>query len=1346
MEEHAPRDLPPPDSHLIRVTVLPHPFQSQRWTSEVPAGGTVREVLAAAGVPKVPAAQLRVMVDGVAALGDELDELRPEALVTCRVIPAGIEAALIAALLAVASAAASVTGAGAIGGFLLSGLAGLGLVGGGALGVAAITAGVFVGSAALVIGATSLAINAAINALVPTPSTPRSFGGPQTSPTLAGARNAFYRFEPVWRVYGKHRVTLPLAGETFVEPFGGITHLRMLLTAGIGPVELSSFRIGKDAITAFEDVELEWADGAGNFWRELPGPKTSIAGLTLYTNAVDVTNVGVEVSIPADFVTPGEWLTRTSNAEGDEAFLDLTFPRGIFWIDQRRGPSAVGQHFQVQLRKVGNVPWLTVGASIADHVPLAQPFDAGIETVAPGAGIAFHPVNTTGVYALGLTAFSQESTARSLRIVLPERGIFEFRIRRLTPHFLPNVFDNMFLGAIRMVTKTNPVTLAGVSLVSLRIRSSDQLSGIIDSLNCLVEAKLPGLDANGNLTAAAITRNPAWAYLDVLRGGASPRPIALSKIDTARISELAAFCEPTPGTYVHTFDGVFDFKTTKLDAARRILSVARSSIHVRDGKFSCVIDRAQTAVANLVTPRNSIGLRGQKRFVETPHALRVEFKNEAQDYEDDERIVYDDGFTAANATRFETLRLFGITNTDRAWKAARYHIADHRLRTEIWEVEMDPEYLVAERGDRIEITHEVPLIGLGFGRFKSVVLDSDPPTDPTTVTGGTVDQPLTFEASKSYQLRIRTKAGTILLASVVNPATTVPVETTTVTFTTAQTQPSAPDAGDLFEFGETGLVSEAAIVKEVHPKDDLGARLVLIPYAAGVYSADSGAIPPHVPVISLSPWEKPPRPRVLGFRTSGADLVVTIAFEPPTRAEAARVQLQYRTAFPVGAWIGVPVVEGTTRELRVPGLVDGFLYDIRLRSLTATSIPSDWLTTGVRFETDAEILPVEPADPGGPRFRITGLEVANSPNGTEFLGPDAHFDWRLNDRELLDPLTAPIDASFEGDYVVRIFDGLVGGTLRTEPVLERRYAYTFARNHEDASRAAVLPRRSVGIGVRYRHPTLGLSDESSIIVTNPAPGVPPALALGAVPGGARITFSRPADSDFLGVVVCMSQSPGFTPSLANQVADAAAGPIVIPRVSGTWYACVAAYDAFAKGPVAGVVDYSLLQFSAELSVVVAGVNTADLVPGAATTLHTFVKSSGFATLDTNTETETYGPVTIDVPDADTIVDPRVIFEFDFSSAWGASSTTNRLLIELLRRPFGGGDTVIDDAPIDFKSTVPTAGGGTARTTVPSFTSFNQPGAGVWDYRLRLTTLIAGSGAALSITGVDLNMEFWASKR
>ena len=206
----------------------------------------------------------------------------------------------------------------------------------------------------------------------------------------------------------------------------------------------------------------------------------------------------------------------------------------------------------------------------------------------------------------------------------------------------------------------------------------------------------------------------------------------------------------------------------------------------------------------------------------------------------------------------------------------------------------------------------------------------------------------------------------------------------------------------------------------------------------------------------------------------------------------------------------------------------------------------------------------------------------------------------------------------------------------------------------------------------------------------------------------------------------------------------------------TYYVRVRVVDTSDRiGPWSVTVDETPGQ-AATADVANLAVSSAKLATGAATTakidtnatseVSQFTQSSGFTTLNTDLETETYGPVSATTVDANTFVCVSVALQFNVSTSFPVSGDTNRFTLELLRRPSGGADTVINTYPIDFEFDIPTGGVGTATFGLPAFFVENNPGsAGTFEFRARLTVDISGS-ATISFTGESLTLQAVARKR
>lgn len=453
---------------------------------------------------------------------------------------------------------------------------------------------------------------------------------------------------------------------------------------------------------------------------------------------------------------------------------------------------------------------------------------------------------------------------------------YEVRVARLTPLSDPGTgayktfYETSSLMCVQSFTDQDVVSKDArkyLTLVAMRLKASGQLNGTVDKFNLIAESMTP--IAPYNTASLSTSRNPADHYKWLLKGPYNPRPVTDdTKIDYTGIAAMAA--------RNWTCDLVMSEAQTMRDACNRVLSTARASVSLRDGLYSLVEDVANTVVTQVVTPRNSWDFSGVKVFDETTHGVKVTFINAATGYTPDERVVLDDAYlydfqggaveslqntwgnthlvgdavcddtdtpipgagTYSKATVFEKVNGDGLTDPDSAWKLGRYLLATKRLRPESFSVSMDAEQLVATRGDRVQVTHDAPMWGALWGRIKSLTLDM-----ALDVVGIVLDDYMPAEAGKTYAVRIRTTQdypnNTLIRTTTIAAAGSY----NTLVFTAAIAAANAPEVGDLVQFGELNLESVACIVTGVEMNDDLSARLSLVEYNDGVYTADSGTIP-----------------------------------------------------------------------------------------------------------------------------------------------------------------------------------------------------------------------------------------------------------------------------------------------------------------------------------------------------------------------------------------------------------------------------------------------------------------------------------------------------------------------
>lgn len=82
--------------------------------------------------------------------------------------------------------------------------------------------------------------------------------------------------------------------------------------------------------------------------------------------------------------------------------------------------------------------------------------------------------------------------------------------------------------------------------------------------------------------------------------------------------------------------------------------------------------------------------------------------------------------------------------------------------------------------------------------------------------------------------------------------------------------------------------------------------------------------------------------------TSSREGRVTLSWDPPQDAyvlHGGHLEAEYQVvASPAGLWISLGKIEPTVTEIPIPGILPGILYYVRIRSVNAAGVPSDWVS------------------------------------------------------------------------------------------------------------------------------------------------------------------------------------------------------------------------------------------------------------------------------------------------------------------------------------------------------------------------------------------------------------------
>lgn len=968
--------------------------------------------------------------------------------------------------------------------------------------------------------------------------------------TVTGQSNQVIRDGVIPKIYGRVRVTPPHGALPFTEVAGDDLYIRMLLCPGHGPLDISDIRIGDTPIAAFgDDVEVEIREG-----------RPTDAPLTLYSNDVFEENPGIEVT------KAGGPVIRTTRPDTDEITVDLTFPNGIF----RRSKSGKIKETFVQYR--------------VEYAP------AGTNAYLPftGGGPFAHETERGGVIRVTFRAKPIAS------------GQFDVRIIRETgdPEPTGRVTSEASWTALRSITYQDPLPYPNLAKVALRIKRD----GNVDRVNMICHSYLE--DYNGVGWVESLTNNPASIFRDILIGGANANPLSTTRLrEDEDLVPWHTYC----AAQNFDFNGVFEDEGTVDARLRAIASAGRAFFRIPDGRYGVGIDQLQTTPVAMFTPRNSKNFQGFRSHAKTLHAVRVLFVNEDEDFEEDERLVFADGFDELNADpgRIEVIdyRNSGVTNSNTIWRHGRFYLAQNILRQERWTLEIGLQSLVITRGDLVRIANDVILVGgdVPSARVKSVT--SNGGGDTTSIT---VDDLFTMEAGNNYGIQAQ-----VVDTSDQPQIVTAPIDfnlgpQATVTFTTPIPATQAIRPGDLVSFGIAGVETIECIVAGITPSADWTARLDLVAAAPGIHNADTGAIPPFNSNITLpgdffgNPPDTPVIDRVFLEKVNspvqpdtahGETIVVVLAKASSNRQPPENYQVRLRIRGEA-EFSQRHIFPGDSAQLALPPVPVDKTYELQVRALgrSPAGIPNESPFSGL-----VEINVPKPDSTTADIPQIVGLELFDQANNTEFSGRDPKFVWRLTaglgSLEIENDITTAFSDPALSFYEVRILNPDRTTERRTDLIRVPEYTYRYEDNFEDAKRLnrdfglPAIPARDFVIGIKILDTFGREGPERFLSVNNPSPATPSGLNISGGIGQIFVSATAPSDPDFVGMKVWASNQSGFIPNdQTNLVARAQQNHVTFQALSGEeLFVRAAFFDVFSE-------DVSVLNISSEFAVSVASVD------------------------------------------------------------------------------------------------------------------------------------------------------------
>lgn len=570
-----------------------------------------------------------------------------------------------------------------------------------------------------------------------------------------------------------------------------------------------------------------------------------------------------------------------------------------------------------------------------------------------------HELKRVGVqsdagWVVSIADVNSRADRRACRFTLSsgtlEAGQYEIYTRRIARDYGNSnpddgtIFDSLYWSVLRTIRPGEPVTLeVPWSGTALCVKAGEDFSGSLPVLTGICASECLDWDAPTQSWITRQTSNPASLLRYWLQHPCRLKPWTDSRIDIAKLQRWHEFCAAKGFTF--NAEAAIRDKSI-MTVARMICAAGRGSPIRPDGIFSVVWDDVQDEIVQQYNDRNSWGFKAERKFSKIPHALRISFQDEDNDFEQDEITVYDDGYSAANASVFESLSFDGVTNANQLWKMGRNYLAQLRLRPWKYSITTDMQYLIGGRGKLVAMASATIKVGLVSARVKSVTWDEE----QAHVVSVKLDQACAMSAGSSYALRYRRTDGTVVVRTV----ELVEYETQVLTFSEPVPAVIAPQEDSLCTFGVAGEDSLIVLVESIVTGDDETATIVGVDYSPAIFTADTGSIPPWESHITQSIYgRKVATPVIVAIRSGEETILVNadgtlsvraeIVFSVPSGAPvpASIVELQHRRSGS-SQWSESTISPVGVGAAYVTDVEEGVAYEFRARALATAEIYSAW--------------------------------------------------------------------------------------------------------------------------------------------------------------------------------------------------------------------------------------------------------------------------------------------------------------------------------------------------------------------------------------------------------------------
>ena len=690
------------------------------------------------------------------------------------------------------------------------------------------------------------------------------------TPTISGCRNASALDKPVPLVLGKTYMTPYIIGEPYLtidtstdagKPTFHAAYLVGYKDLDIKDISLGVFKIAANTENVMDGYPAVMSGSGAHFAPSRYAPSVEIrqgaSELALYPQKVVQEEHGAKICGFNRLTSSYDYYRTFSAPYPHKVEVQIRFPNGLVLYDEKSKKQNWETWIRIGMSKDGGVTW----------EPFATFARATSGSDRDNDRVSIFRRKTADEMTFVATRTFSYSEVKDLA-----NGVLELRIKAQPngayienkEHFVNDVcIDYVRTWCFDPDKSAAQSTIVPQRLLEERVRNrtariaftikaEEEAQGVLDQLNCICTSKARTWNGTAWSNTLTPTNNPASLLLLAMQGACrGNKAYPDSRIDFDSLGAFYEWCADTTkvgdGLPRFSCNGAVINKTKSIDLFKQIVNCGRGALVIDGDQYGVAIDAPKDTsndVVHIINEQNILDERNSKEFDEKPDGFECRFVNALKYWKADSLVVWFDTTKPLSERVTEPVEYPFITDAKRVVRQAWYDYAIRKLRPETWERKVSDDGNLVNIGSLIEIQGSSISVGIGQGAEITNII-----TQGNYITGIVTDGQFDVaDISKEYGVRIEAADGTsVPYVLKCKLAFTSPGVYHILTFDSPLSLDATrqPHIGDIVSFGLYEAETALALCLGKKANGDGTFNLFLVPYQAGVYTAETGKVPEY---------------------------------------------------------------------------------------------------------------------------------------------------------------------------------------------------------------------------------------------------------------------------------------------------------------------------------------------------------------------------------------------------------------------------------------------------------------------------------------------------------------------